>query len=70
MWYNTADMETPVREHISKLEERLRALNMQVMENSRSREERNQIEAEIRAANLALAHYRAALELEKQVFTR
>ena len=43
---------------------------MHVMENSRSLEERNQIEAEIRAANLALAYYRAALELEKQVSTR
>ena len=70
MWYNSADMETPVREHIRKLEERVRTLNMHVMENSRSLEERNQIEAEIRAANLALAHCRAALELEKQVSTR
>jgi hypothetical protein len=69
VWYNNADMETPVREHIRKLEERLRTLNMNVMENSRSLAERNQIEAEIRAANLALAHYRAALKLEKQIFT-
>ena len=36
------------------------------MENS-SREERNKVEAEIRAANLAIAHYKAALELEERL---
>jgi len=60
-------METPVGEHIRKLEERLSVLNMHAMENSRSLAERNQIEAEIRAANAALSHYRAALELEKKL---
>src|SRR5207249_2458308 len=57
-------MQTPVGEHIRKLEERLELLNMQVMENRRALAERNQIESEIRAVNLALSHYRAALELE------
>ena len=67
MWYNSAAMQTAVGEHIRNLEERLRVLNLQVMENSRSLPERNQIEAEIRAATLALSYYRAALELEKKL---
>ena len=29
--------------------------------------ERNRIEAEIRAANIALSHYKAALQLEKSL---
>jgi uncharacterized protein YigA (DUF484 family) len=60
-------MDIPVREHIRKLEERLTVLNMQAMENSRSLSERNQIEAEIRAATAALSHYKAALKLEKKL---
>jgi hypothetical protein len=60
-------MERPVGEHIRKLEERLKLLSAQVMENRRDLAERNRIEAEIRAANLALSYYRAALEAEKGV---
>ena len=62
-------MQTPVGEHIRNLEERLRVLNVEVMENSRNLPERNRLEAEIRAVNLAIAHYKAALELEKQLST-
>jgi uncharacterized protein with PhoU and TrkA domain len=62
-------MLIPVGEHIRKLEERLEHLNMQVMEN-RALAQRNQIESEIRAVNLALSHYRAALELEKDLSIR
>jgi len=32
-----------------------------------SREERNRLESEIRAANLALSHYRTAIEPERSV---
>ena len=64
MWYNFAAMEKPIGEHIRKLEERLRLLSNEVMANRISLKERNQIEAEIRAVNIALSHYRAALELE------
>ena len=60
-------METPVGEHIRRLEERLRVLSAEGMQNSRSLPERNRIEAEIRAVNLALAHYKAALELENKL---
>jgi hypothetical protein len=63
-------MLIPVGEHIRKLEERLELLNMQIMENRRALAERNQIESEIRAVNLALSHYRAALEVEKDLLIR
>ena len=59
-------MERSVREHLRRLDERLQLLSQQIMENS-SREERNKVEAEIRAANLAIAHYKAALELEERL---
>ena len=60
-------MQTPVGEHIRSLEEQLKLLNAEVMDNAKSRAERNQIEAEIRAVTLALSHYRAAIELERNL---
>lgn len=60
-------MQTPVGEHIRKLEERLKVLNVEIMQNSRTLNDRNKIEAEIRAASLALTYYKAALELEKSL---
>ncbi len=56
-------MDVSIRQHLQNLEQRLELLSRQIMEN-RSREERNKLEAEIRAANLAIAHYKAALDLE------
>jgi predicted component of type VI protein secretion system len=58
-------MEKPLQEHISKLEARLEKLSVLIMQNKASREQTNQLEAEIRAVNLALSHYRAALEIEQ-----
>ena len=60
-------MDRPLREHIASLEERLQRLNAAIMENQTSRAERNRIEAEIRAVNLALTHFRSAVELERQL---
>ncbi|HZQ67568.1 MAG TPA: hypothetical protein VFA68_03525 [Terriglobales bacterium] len=59
-------MDRPLREHISHLEQRLKFLSNQLMEGTRTIEERNRIESEIRAADLALVYYRKAMELEKQ----
>ena len=59
-------MEKSVREHLRTLHEHLQSLSQQIMEN-RSLEERNKLEAEIRAANLAIAHYKTALELERSL---
>ena len=58
-------MDKSLKEHIGLLEQRLRQLSEQIMKNREPREVRNRVEAEIRAAELALAHYRAAFELEK-----
>jgi hypothetical protein len=60
-------VERPLREHIRILEARLEALNAQIMRNRVTREESNQLEAEIRAVNLALNHYRAAIEIEQSL---
>lgn len=59
-------MDLTVREHIRRLQQRLLALSQQIME-VRSREDRNKLEAEIRAVNLALDHYKAALRLEQNL---
>ena len=60
-------MDRPLKDHVSYLENRLQQLNRYVMENRRTQAERNKIESEIRAAELALTYYRKALELEKRV---
>jgi len=60
-------MDTSVGEHIRRLEELLLKLNAQIMENSRDLQERNRIEANIRAAYLAIAHYQAALKAEQKL---
>ena len=57
-------MDVTVREHLRKLEQRLQALSQEIMEN-RTRDDRNKLEAEIRAVNLAITHYRTALGLEE-----
>ncbi len=60
-------MQVPVGEHIRRLEQRLKELNEQIMRPGTSLAERNKIERDIRAVNLALEHYRAALEIEQNV---
>ncbi len=57
----------PVGEHIRRLRQRLEELNEDIMRPGISREERNKIESDIRAVNLALEHYRAVLELEQSI---
>jgi hypothetical protein len=60
-------MDRTLREHISHLEDRLQSLTSEIMEDERTQVERNRIESEIRAAQLALTYYRRALELERQI---
>lgn len=60
-------MDRPLREHIGEFEKRLMRLAAKAMENKLSHTERNRVEAEIRAVNLALTHFRDALELERQL---
>ncbi len=59
-------MDLTVRQHIARLEARFQQLNAQIMDTG-SLEERNKLEAEIRACSLALAHYRAALKIEENL---
>ena len=56
-------MELTVRQHIERLESRLNALNAEFMD-EKNTDRRNQLQSEIRAVELALSHFRAALELE------
>jgi hypothetical protein len=60
-------MDRTVREHIAHLEQRLHNLNAEMMGNRGTHAEANRLETEIRAAEMALAYYRKALELEKQI---
>jgi hypothetical protein len=60
-------VDRPLGEHIKQLEERLHRLSTESMENRLSRAQLNAIEAEIRAVNLALTHFREAMELESQL---
>ncbi len=56
-------MELSVRHHIEKLERRIQELGTELM-NTKDHSLLNDLESEIRAANLALQHYREALRLE------
>ena len=60
-------MDQPLQLHITFLEQRLNTLHQKLMERNRTRAERNKIESEIQAAELALAYYRKALQLEKRI---
>jgi uncharacterized protein YlxW (UPF0749 family) len=62
-------MERPLKDRICLLERRIQELNLAVMDNNVTQAERNQLESEIRATQVALADYRTAFELEKQVDT-
>jgi hypothetical protein len=60
-------MDRPLQDHISYLERRLKELNCQLMEKSRTTIEVKRLESEIRAAELALVYYRKAVKLEKRL---
>ena len=63
-------MNRPLREHIEFLKRRVERLNMRGMRNRLTRDQRNGIETEIRAANLALNYYEKALDLERRITSR
>jgi len=60
-------MEKPLKVHISELEKRVQKLSQEMMENQKTRLERNRIEAELRVAQQALEHYQQAIRLEAQL---
>jgi hypothetical protein len=60
-------MDKPLRQHITELEKRVQQLSQEMMQNRKTREERNRIEAELRVAQQALTHYQQAFRLESQL---
>ena len=60
-------MEKPVKQHILELQTRVRQLSQDLMENRKTREERNRIEAELRVTQQAMSHYLEAIKLETQL---
>jgi len=65
--YGAIQVDAPLKIHIEFLEQRLNSLSQRLMEPDRTRAERNKVESEIRAAELALVYYKKAFELEKQI---
>lgn len=60
-------MDLTVREHTRRLQQRLETLNEEIMRRDLSQEQRNRLESDIRAVNLALAYYQSALEVEQRL---
>jgi hypothetical protein len=60
-------MDKTLAIHISFLEQKLKDLHKELMDEAPSLVERNRIESEIRAADMALVYYQKAWELEKQL---
>ena len=60
-------MERPLKHHITELEKRVHQLSQDLMQNRKTLEERNRIEAELRVAQQALTHYQQAIKLESQL---
>jgi hypothetical protein len=59
-------MDTTVREHMQRLEEKRQLVSAQVMEQSDAGK-RNRLETELRAVESALKFYRDALETERRL---
>lgn len=60
-------MNKTVGEHIHELESHRQHLSEEIMADGIDTVRRNQIDADIRAINLAISYFRAALETEQQV---
>ncbi len=60
-------MDLTLGQHIRRLQLRLEALSEEIMRPGISLEQRNNIESNIRAVNMALEHYRAALDIEQSI---
>ena len=57
-------MDEPLRQLISELEDLVERLSHEMMQDDKTPAERNQLEAELRAAQQALERYEQALKLE------
>jgi hypothetical protein len=61
-------VQRTVQEHLDSLHAKLEMLNHQLME-SAGQEQTNRCQTEIRGIELVIAHYEAALKLEKRILT-
>jgi len=59
-------MHRTVQQHLSTLQARLENVSAALMREE-SIDVRNQLEAELRTIQLAISHYKAALEIEKKL---
>ena len=57
-------MDKPLRQLINELEDLVERLSHEMMQDDKTPAERNQLEAELRAAQQALEHYQQATKLE------
>lgn len=60
-------MNRTLKDHVTALENRIASLGAEIMRNHQGRAERNKLEAELRIVQMALIHYREAIELEKKI---
>jgi hypothetical protein len=65
VWLQNFAVERTLKEHLDSLRGRLETLSSQLMECA-NREDANRLQSEIRAIELAIAHYEAALKIEKR----
>ena len=59
-----SNMDRTLKQHITELERRIDQLSHEMMQNRKTRTERNRIESELRVAQQALEHYQQAFKLE------
>jgi hypothetical protein len=59
-------MDTTVREHMRRMEQKRDLLNTQIMEESDA-EKRNRLETDLQAVESALKYYRDALDTERRL---
>jgi prefoldin subunit 5 len=59
-------MDRTLRDHLEWLQGKVETLNNQIMECA-SREQANHLQSEIRAIELAISHYEAALKVENRI---
>lgn len=62
-----SNMDRTLKQHITELERRIDQLSHEMMQNRKTRTERNRIESELRVAQQALEHYQQAFKLEGQL---
>jgi len=66
--FKLLSVERTLKEHLDWLQARLKNVNEQLMDCD-SRAQANRLQVEIRAIELAITHYQAALEIENRIIS-